>query len=105
MEQARQIQALNQQASQLQAEKNELISQAKKVRREANIQKAKKGVQGIWRKLTLKAKELQKSLPSGPVEAVAKMQNAGRTAIANGKNLINKNVAKVADSGIKAALI
>jgi hypothetical protein len=104
-QQAQQIHSLKVQADQLQAEKNELISQAAKVQRAATKEKAKKGLKGMWNKLTKKAKELQDKVPGGFAEAAAQVRGAAQQAILRGKTAINVNAGKVADAATKALLI
>jgi len=104
-QQAQQIHSLKVQADQLRTEKNALISQAAKVKRVADQAKAKKGIKGLWTKITKKAKEIQKDLPSGPLEAVAKMRGAVTKAVQNAKTAVNVNGAKAGDAITKALLI
>ena len=104
-QQDQQIHSLKVQADQLRTEKNALISQAAKVKRVADQAKAKKGIKGLWTKITKKAKEIQKDLPSGPLEAVAKMRGAVTKAVQNAKTAVNVNGAKAGDAITKALLI
>jgi len=103
-QQARQIQALNQRAAQLQQENKELLSQAVKQKRDATKAKAKNGLKAGWKALKTKTKAAKDSVTnafSHPAETYAKIQGAADQAILRGKTLINVNKGKVVDAGFK----